>query len=1149
MKPNRFRVLAAVVLLAAATTFAQNFGEITGLITDSSGAAVAGAEINLTNLSTNQVRQVSSTSAGTYTIPFVPPGQYKIEVKASGFKTGTANNRTVQVGDVMRADFALEVGQVSESVEVSASSEMLQTASTATGTVIEQKRIVELPLNGRNYLQLVRLAPNVSAEMPAGGQANGRQGGERSNQALSIAGMRQQFNRFTLDGVENTDINFNTFVVRPSVDALQEFKVQSGVYSAEFGRAPSQINVNTKSGTNDYHGVLFHFLRNDAIQARQWLLTGEKSPFRRNQFGFTLDGPLSIPKVLNAKDKLFFMVNYEGLRERKNGIRRATVADQAMLNGDFSGPAHLPIFDPNTIRTVNGRAVADPFPGQRIPTNRFNPIFTKLLGFYELPNIPGAVAGVSGFNYERKSPNPVDWDQVTSRIDWNESTTSQWFGRYSWGSEFVGDGQTFPQQDLRAVTKNWQAMLGNVRTFSPTLVNELRLGATIFDNDRASFYNFTRDVTSELAIPGLSSPIQAAWGSPQVGFDGNGFVAGWGETTEAPFVLRNRTYQLLDNLSWIRGKHTFKMGGELASRRFNQIGNQFPRGFFQFPARFTADPTNQGRTGSAFATGLLGWTQEATRALGIANTQFRQWSSAYYFEDTWKVRQNLTLNIGLRYEYTPAFHDRYRGIFNVKMSCTGVNDNGLDPNCPVPVLVRPGPGDFHEGLDVRMADRIPKATGDDVLGNRATILTDKNDWAPRIGLSWQPMSRMTVRTGYGLFYAQDTGNPMWDMARNFGFRESARGLDTVPNVNLSNPWAGSGSNASGLCAGWSGLCLSGLYTFANDTNRRTAYVHQYLMNVQYQLTDSTMLEVGYQGSGGHKLMRMYGWNDPIFRSGPTDTRTANQRRPWGTDYYGRIQTIGSRANSSYNSGIVKVQQRFSKGFTYLASYTWSRSIDDSSAIRTNDGDNLFPAANYDFTLERGLSQFHQAHRLATSLLYELPLGRGKKYDLGRAGNLVAGGWSMGTIVTIATGSPFGGGGCGDLGGTTQGSRGDATGVPLKAANPTPQEYYRRDSTGRGAAGITCSAPDATGVNQLTYRPGNVARNPYIGPGFFGWDMSFLKRIDFSEKANLEFRFESFNFPNHPNWGTPNTNLTSPQYGQITGARDMRTNQFALKLAF
>lgn len=610
MNLQRIYMLALATAFLCGTSRAQSYGEITGTVTDATGASVANAQIVVVNLATNQRREIASNAAGLYTVPFVVPGAYRIEAKANGFKASVANNRQLQVGDVMRIDFALELGAVTESVEVSAAAEMLQTSNTATGTVIEQKRIVELPLNGRNYLQLVRLAPNVSAEMPAGGQANGRQGGERSNQALSIAGMRQQFNRFTLDGLENTDINFNTFVVRPSVDALQEFKVQSGVYSAEFGRAPSQISVNTKPGTNDYHGVLFHFLRNDVIQARQWLQSGPKNPFRRNQYGFTLDGPLSIPKLFDAKNKLFFMVNYEGLRERKQGVRRATVADAAMLSGDFSGPAHLPIFDPNTIRTVGGVGVADAFPGQRIPSNRFNPIFTKLLSFYERPNIPGAVTGISGFNFERNSPNPVDWDQLTSRIDWNESTSSQWFGRYSWGDEFVGDGQTFVQQDQRVVTKNWQAMVGNVRTFSPTLVNELRIGATIFDNDRATYYNFIRDVSKELAIPGLFSPIQAAWGSPQVGFDGNNVVAGWGETTEAPFVLRNRTYQLLDNLSWIRGKHSFKMGGEIANRRFNQVGNQFPRGFFQFPSRYTSNPQNLARTGSAFATGLLGWTQE-----------------------------------------------------------------------------------------------------------------------------------------------------------------------------------------------------------------------------------------------------------------------------------------------------------------------------------------------------------------------------------------------------------------------------------------------------------------------------------------------------------------------------------------------------------
>jgi hypothetical protein len=1148
VKQRTWRILAALGILAI-PVFAQTYGEITGTVSDQSGAVIGGAEVTITNLATNQVRQVTTSEAGTYTAPFMVPGRYRLEAKSQGFKSAVAPERVLQVGDTMRVDFALEVGAVSESVEVAASAEMLQTSSTATGTVIEQKRIVELPLNGRNYLQLVRLSPNVSAEMPAGGQAGGRQGGERANQALSISGMRQQYNRFTLDGVENTDINFNTFVVRPSVDALQEFKVQTGVYSAEFGRSPSQINVSTKPGTNDYHGVLFEFLRHDKIQARPWLAPS-KNPFRRNQYGFTLDGPLSIPKVFNGKDKLFFMANYEGLRERVSSIRRATVADEAMRAGNFSAPQHFPIFDPDTFRTgADGRPTATPFANQQIPASRFVRPFQQVLEFYALPNVPGTVTGVSPFNYVRNAPSPTDWDQFTTRIDINQGVNSQWFGRFSWGDEFVSEGQTFFSQDQTAATKVWQAMISNVRTFSPTVVNELRIGANIFDNDRATILANSRNVTRELNIPGLFEPIPEAWGAPQIGFDGNNFVSGWGETTEAPFVLRNRTYQVLDNLSWVRGKHTIKFGGEIASRRFNQIGNQFPRGFFQFAAQYTGDPNNIARTGSGFATGLLGWARESTRALGVANTQFRQWSEALYVEDVFKIRNNLTLNIGVRYEFTPPFKDRYRGTFNAQFFCTGVLDGGraLDPACPVPVLVRPGPGDFHEGLNVRLADNIPKATGDEILFGRSTIKPDKNDWAPRIGLAWQPGANTTVRTGYGLFFAQDTGNPIWDMARNLGFRESARSLDAVPTSNIVNPWAVKGVD-SGTCSGWSGLCLGGLYTFTNEVNRRTAYVHQYLLNVQHQLTGSMLVEVGYQGNNAHKLQRMFGYNDPIFRAGPDDRRSANERRPWGGSIYGRLQTIGNVVSSNYNSGIVKVQQRFSKGLTYLVGYTWSRAIDGGSAIRTNDGDNLFPANNYDFRREKGLSQFHQLHRLTASMLYELPLGKGKR-DLGAVGNAVLGGWSLGGILTIATGTPFNGGGCGDIAGITQGSRGDATGISPNVDKPTAQEFFRRAADGRGAAAITCTVLDSRGVNELTYREGNIARNLYIGPGLFGLDISVLKRFYFGERVNLEFRFESFNFPNHPNWGFPNTNVTSPQYGQITGARDMRTNQFGLKLAF
>ncbi|MGH8247134.1 MAG: carboxypeptidase regulatory-like domain-containing protein, partial [Gammaproteobacteria bacterium] len=424
-----FGGLVVLLLFAASTGNAQTFGEITGTVTDSTGAVVAGAVVTVTNTATRVERRVETNAVGNYNVPFLNPGSYDISAQLAGFKSATRSGLTLQVGDVARVNFTMEVGAVTETVEVAGGAVLLQTESTALGTVIEQQRIVELPLNGRNFLQLVRLSPNVAAEQGSGGQADSRQGGERANQSISIAGQRQQYNQFTLDGVENTDPNFNTYVVRPSVEALQEFKVQTGVYSAEFGKATSQINATTRAGTNDFHGAVFEFLRNDAIQAKRWLVN-DKNPFRRNQYGFTAAGPV-------FKDRLFFMANYEGLRDRTSREARSTVATTAMRNGDFSGPGDLrTIYDPNTIRQLPGGAyTATPFANNRIPQSRFRRPFVKMLDFYPEPNVPGALVGISSWNFIRRASSPTNWDQFTGRGDFSESPNSQWFGRLSWGDE------------------------------------------------------------------------------------------------------------------------------------------------------------------------------------------------------------------------------------------------------------------------------------------------------------------------------------------------------------------------------------------------------------------------------------------------------------------------------------------------------------------------------------------------------------------------------------------------------------------------------------------------------------------------------------------------------------------------------------------
>jgi hypothetical protein len=1132
--------LLTALILACVPLAAQNFGEFTGTVADPSGAVIAGASITVTNEATGVARTAETNEAGSYTVPFLNPGVYTITAESEGFRSARTAGLTLQVGAAVRNNFTLEVGVVTEVVEVEAGAQMLQTQDTAVGTVIDNERIVELPINGRNYLNLVKLSPNVSAEMASGGQANSRQGGERANQAISIAGQRQQFNRYTLDGVENTDPNFNTFIIRPSVDALQEFKVQTGVYSAEYGKAASQVVVTTKSGTNEFHGTVYEFLRNDKIQAKSWGRT-DKPPFRRNQFGFTVTGPV-------VKNRVFFMANYEGLRQSVHGFGQSTVAPVSMRNGDFTDSLR-DIYDPTSVvETSPGKFTATQFTNNIIPTDRLSPVALKLLEFYPEPTLPTAVGG--GINFQRNVLDTTDWDQFTTRGDFVESGNSQWFYRYSWGGEDVLNGGTFPISDERITTDVQQHVVSNTRTFSPTLVNELRLGVSLFDNDKLTKFNGIRDISSELGIPGMPIPDPQAFGTPRVNVGGNNDFAGWGESTEGPFINNNRNFQIVNNTSWIRGNHTFKFGIDLSEARYAQIGNQFARGELNASNVQTADPANRGGTGNGFAGFMTGWMNEASRAGGLPNVQFRRKPMMFYLEDTWKVTPKLTMNIGLRYENTPPWHDKHSGYQNVYFDgCLGVDDTGIDESCATPILVRPEGinDDPFEGLAFHLADVVPVAVSDDLLFSRRMVRWDTNDFAPRLGISYAPDAKTTVRMGYGMFYAQDTANPVFDMGRNFGARDTNLQPGFINTVNMDQgPWKTKAGEGSVTCSNWDGACFNGLYTFSNDAGRSTPNIQQWVLNIQRQVTDTLLFEVGYMGSVGHNLQKMHGWNQPLLRAGPGDNTSANDRRPWGADAYGVIQTISGLGNSSYNALGVKLLQRSKNGLTYLMGYTWARSIDDSSAIRTNGGDNLFPRAMYDFSGERGLSQFHTGHRLTASILYDLPL----RFDNSLV-EAIAGGWQVGTILTFSTGTPVNHGTC--PGSPTVGASeymADATGINPNSGPKTAESFWSKGSNGVQNS-YYCGGfiPGEDKDPGFPYRYGNTARNDLITPGFRNMDFSATKNFRINETMGVEFKFESYNATNHPNWNGPSSSLTSTQFGRITSARDMRTNQFALKFNF
>lgn len=1110
-------------LFLCAPCFAQTLGTISGEVKDSSGAVVPGVTVTVVNKATNAARTTSSNTVGLFDFPALQPGTYTVKSELDGFKTASRDVE-LQVQQTVRVNFTLELGTISEMATVTGVSPLVETSNATIGTVIENRRIVELPLNGRNYLQLVALSPNVSAEFAGAGQSGTRQGGTRANQQLSISGQRREFNYYTLDGVDNTDVNFNTYIFLPSVDALEEFKVQTGVYSAEFGREASQVNVVTKSGTNRLRGTVFEFLRDDALDARPYSFTAAqaaapKAPFKWNQYGYTAGGPV-------WKNHLFFMSNFEGYKDQKQFQNTYSVPSAAMRKGDFSellaglgavnaqtGQRTGLIVDPTQCAVVGTARICAPFGGNIIPSNRLNPIANKLLEFYPEPN--NGTAGLSN-NYLSLQDRVINKNQYTQRMDVVQSSASSWMGRYSYGRE----NEVAPALKLNGTkldTRVHQVALGNTSTLSSTLVNEFRFGYNYFFNTFGRELANERDVIKELNIPGISLNPAEAWGIPSIGITG---FSGFGDSTEGPYTNRNHAFEFSDNLSWIRGRHSLKVGGGIRYDMYNQVGNQFARGNFQF---------QNIATGYAFADFLLGYPQQTESAVALAVTKFRALSQAYYFTDTWKIRSNMTIDLGLRYEYTPPWLDQNGTLMNASIPCHDTTPNVQNLACH-PVLVRIGSGDVYEGTVLRFAPNIQVAR-DGRLGDRL-VFDDKKNFAPRVGWAWNPDEKWSFRAGTGIFYMQDTGNPRFDMARNLSGRRRDNTLLLTPDLTLENPFRGAGAGGANDCGVAPPLvCLTNVYVLGNMPDRQTPYMFQYLFNIQRELDTSTALEIGYLGSRSYRLERMFDWNETI----PGVLGSVQSRKPYPE--FTKVQEIGNVAQARYNSLAVKLTRRLHDGLSVLAGYTLSKSEDNGSGIRTLDGDTLFPQNSFCLDCEWGLSVFDVRHRFVSSVLYELPFGDGKPFLQNGVGAAILGGWQISTIITKSSGFPrtaYTGTDRSNTGGGQD--RPNTTGVDptLPSDQQTIARWFNTSAFAVQPAGTW----------------GNAGRNTFFGPGIFNVDASIIRNFRMMGNKTLQFRLEAFNALNNPIWSDPNTTLSSPLYGSITTTRkSMRELQIGVKFVF
>lgn len=1134
--PIHALTLATAVLatLSVATLPAQTLGTVTGEVKDTTGAAVADATVTVRNTATNGIRTVTTNEEGIYNIPALVPGIYDVKAEKTGFKVSSRTGVELQVQQTARVDFGLEVGQVSETVEVNASAQLLTTENATVGTVVEQRRITELPLNGRNFFSLVALSPNVTYGFNQAAQAAGRQGGTRASLTMSVAGARSAWSNYTLDGITNTDVNFNLYIVLPSVEALQEFKVQTGIYPAEFGRAAGQINVSTKGGSNQYHGALFEFLRNDKLDARPYFFKDPesptqtaplKAPYRQNQYGGTLAGPVWIPKLFNGKDRLFFMANYEGFKSRRSVPNFFTTMTPEMRAGDFSVvPTSLQ--DPATrVRTPNatgtGFTVAStPFPGNRIPTSRFNPGGVYLLeSFAPLPNLPQT--GLPNRNYQFVAKTPVDKDQFTGRIDFNEGTRSQWFGRYSWTDELtITPGVKLNGTILYTKASQW--VLANTRVFSSSKVNEFRFGYNSIFNNISQELSGIDNPNERLGTPvKISDPN--SWGIPNISLSGS-TLSSFGNDANGPFSIDNKVYQLVDNFSWVAGKHTFRFGGDWRYNQFLQIGNEFARGRFTFNGAFTGNP-NTLAGGYNGADILLGTPSVIESAVALAKGDFRNHEWGMYVDDTWKLHPRLTVNWGVRWETAQPMLDNFGLQPNFQLR-QPLPSTPVEPDANKhPVLVRTGNGDFYEGLDFRFRGPVQLAR-DGRLGNRL-IRTDYNNFAPRLGIAYSPNANWSIRTGFGVFFSQESKNSIFDMSRAAGGRANpAIDLQAVPTLSFQNF-----INTSQLPVSF----VPGL-TWGADPNLRTTYSMQYLFNIQRAIGKHSTLEVGYTGNQARKVAFLINANAPVAGITAFDLR-----EPY-PEWHG-IQYLTGDGIANYNAFSAKFTQRYGSNFTSMFSYTWSRALDENSAIRGTGAD--FTLANQRCrSCDYGPSGYNIPQRFVTSILYVLPFGKGQRFaNVGGVVNQVIGGWQVSAIGEAQSGTSI----------VTESwdSAGMGAGFPHSnrlhcvagvnpvADSPTADRYFVREAFRNVVAGEF----------------GNCSRNNLRAPSTWNLDFSTMKDFRITENHNLQFRMEMFNAPNHPAWGRPSAAWGSQganpaaSFGRIRSTSQLRQIQFALKYSF
>jgi len=1099
------RLLPAVLLLCTATLNAQFVrGTILGTVADESGAVLPGAEVVLKNAGTNETKTTVADDSGNYTFPALLPGSYNIQVGRAGFKTRVVSGVRLEVNQTARVDVKLSIGEVAERVEVTADAMLLKTDTSEIGHVVTNKQIVELPLNGRDYLSLARLIPGVVPSRA--GATLGQKGVSRS---VNSVGARDTSVSFLLDGVDTNDVSFQTPSVTPSIDAIQEFKVLQNAYSAEFGRGATQILTALKSGTNEWHGSAFEFNRHDKLASRSFFQPTRPAALKQNQFGGTFGGPA-------FKDRTFFFLNYEGQRIRTAGTGFAFVPTPLQLQGDFNAAGDPRIFDPLTLDAPS--RTRQQFPGNRIPANRLSPRAQKVVSLFQQPNFSGR----PGQNFARDVPQVNDNNQGNARVDHRFSNRDSFFVRYSVLDSFRTRNGTIPLSGTVDTIRGQNAALNWVRTFSPTVLNELRLGlnrnkyltppeGSIGENPARDLFGFTNTTTG----------AAGSFGLPLFGFSG-GF-SGLGPGSQFPQNAITQTWQLVDNVTWLRRAHSLKAGIDFRRTRLTQFVANNDRGSFNFTGQFTNQPSAAAGTGSAIADLLLGVPATAAAASGDQLGHNYNEVYAFYFQDDWKLTPRLTVNLGARYEYISPWREKLDRFTMVDFDHPG----GRLLLAGTSKAFVPGQGVVDSGRQT----------------SRTIVDPDLNNWAPRVGLAFRPMDRTVIRAGYGIFYDVQEGNEAQFLRNNapFVFVQNYISDPLAPTIFLDTLFP-SGAN----------LPSGSIQPFTLST-LRTPYVQQWNFNIEREMMPNLLWEVGYVGSKGTHLLRRTNFQqgDNILVRDPANPTPLAQRVRFPNFSPNLIIGSENGASSTYHGLITKLDRRYANGVSFLVSYSYSKSIDDGSGSSNFTGTPSNAQCRCDLRGTKGPSAFDITHRVVASYSYELPLGKGKRFlNAGGPIDKVLGGWQVNGITSAQSGPPF----------QIQ-TQGDNANIGAGAGT---SNHQRPNLVGDAYAGIDTGADiKRRGVDAGTFyfnraafampplfRLGNLGKNTLRGPGGHGTNFSVLKNTALTERVNTQFRAEFFNLLNQTSFDIPGNSLNTPTYGIIQGVTSSgRVIQFALKILF